>query len=357
MGDQLRYTPDGPRELRDSDYRPDSLTENKPKVIRNASKDLIQANAKFEPVVDPQEHANLQEILDKRAGRQRGKPRAQKPDQNPLGCRTFDMNCGWPMYRVPSNGSFRYKCGLYQQSHAQQCNHNHVDGPTAAKFVLSCIKQRLLSPRLLGKVEVKLREMARSKSNDSLNQHEIQQKHSQLAEVKEELQQVEKNLARAKTDRQYEVISQEFDRLSAQEESLQREIFKLEQIDQPMDIDQDIRKVLETIEKLTGLAHKVESFPEAKLLFDLVNARLFLKFEARQVERRVLNKIVGGKVTFGDTPPPIKLYEGATTRRKVKGTTNPVKEMPNRSAFSSKTSVSSAEEVNSLRNVNRGDRI
>ena len=49
MGDQLRCTPDGPRELRDSDFRMDE----KAKVIRNPREDRITAAAKFEALVNP----------------------------------------------------------------------------------------------------------------------------------------------------------------------------------------------------------------------------------------------------------------------------------------------------------------
>ncbi len=82
------------------------------------------------------------------------------PLRNPLGGRVFDMNCGWPMYRVPDADSFRYKCGLYQQSHGQQCDHNHVDGPMATSFILGCIRQRLVSLNLVTKLKARLQQLA-----------------------------------------------------------------------------------------------------------------------------------------------------------------------------------------------------
>ncbi len=97
MGDQVRLTPEGPRDLNESDFYPGT---KKRKVIRNPESSHITAPAKFEPLVDPDEHPKLVNILDKRAGTQRGKPRARNPNKNPLGCRLFDMACGSPMYRV-----------------------------------------------------------------------------------------------------------------------------------------------------------------------------------------------------------------------------------------------------------------
>ena len=104
MGDQLRCTPDGPRELEDADFRPDN---DKPRVIRNPDEHRITAPAAFEAPVDPERHQRLLSKLDERAGTQRGKPRSRDPDKNPLGGRAFDMNCGWPLYRQPYNRSFR----------------------------------------------------------------------------------------------------------------------------------------------------------------------------------------------------------------------------------------------------------
>ena len=90
--------------------------------------------------------------LDERSGTQRGKPRSQDPRRNPLGGRLFDLACGWPMYRQPYGQTFRYLCGLYQQSHGAKCKHNHVDGLTATRFLVGCVRQRVLSPALRGKM-------------------------------------------------------------------------------------------------------------------------------------------------------------------------------------------------------------
>jgi len=145
IGDKLRFTPAGPRNLAQRDFRRDG----QPKVIRNSQSQMISAPAWFEPLVDAERHRRLLARLDARAGTQRGKPRARDPNRNPLGGRVFDMNCGWPMYRIPYGKTFRYGCGCYQQSHGAACDHNCVDGPTASRFLLGCLRQRLLWPKLL----------------------------------------------------------------------------------------------------------------------------------------------------------------------------------------------------------------
>lgn len=135
MGDELRLGQNGPRELTDDDYHIDRNTqEARPKVIRNPKTQRITAPAQFAPLVDAQRHERLMATLDQRGGTQRGKPRSHDPTRNPLGARIFDMACGWPLYRQPYSGSFRYVCGLYQQSHGANCEHNTVDGPTAMRL-------------------------------------------------------------------------------------------------------------------------------------------------------------------------------------------------------------------------------
>ena len=56
MGDTLRFTPDGPRELIESDYRPDN---GGPKVIVNDTANQIQVSATFSPLVDEDRHRTL----------------------------------------------------------------------------------------------------------------------------------------------------------------------------------------------------------------------------------------------------------------------------------------------------------
>ena len=94
MGDLLRFTPEGPRTLKEADYRWDE----QPKVIRNAPEMHVVAQAHFEPKVTMEDHEKLTAILDARAGTQHGKPRSRDPHQNPLGGRIFDMDCTWLMY-------------------------------------------------------------------------------------------------------------------------------------------------------------------------------------------------------------------------------------------------------------------
>ncbi len=357
MGDQLRWTPEGPRELTDADFR---IENDKPKVIRNPVEQRIVAPTIFSAPVDPERHRRLLAKLDQRGGTQRGKPRSRDPNKNPLGGRLFDITCGWPMYRIPYGDGFRYRCGLYHQSGGDRCNHNHVDGLTAARFLLSCVRQRVLLPGRLEKLEQRIRQLAAADQCDNRRAQEILCKRAALCEAEAELQQVAENLARAKTDEQYRAISTVFDQLSEQIKSLRTQISAAEgEIDTANGADSAITVAMAIIDQLTGLANKADELGAARHLFDLLNARLFLGFHQVKVKRRTLNKLCGGTLTFGNAPPPIEVYKGRTSRQKIKGPAATEVAGPGKGNSPSppECCIGSGLEDKSLRNVSRGDTI
>src|SRR5207249_334153 len=155
-----------------------------PKVIANPQSVRIEAAATFEPLVDAARHRQLLAKLEERSGTQRGKPRSHNPSTNPLGSRVFDMVCGWPMYRQPYNQRFRYLCGLYQQSHGAECKHNCIDGLLATRFLLSCLRQRILAPSLRAKLVQKLRAIAERELSSQSAEESFARTRAALAEVR-----------------------------------------------------------------------------------------------------------------------------------------------------------------------------
>ena len=117
------------------------------------------------------------------------------------------------MYRTTYGKSFRYGCGYYQQSHGAECNHNYVNGPTATRFMLGCLRQRMLSPTLLPKLERRLRELAARDEDTHAADRAVAHRRAELAQVQAELKTVSGNLALAKTPAQFEAISAKFDEL------------------------------------------------------------------------------------------------------------------------------------------------
>jgi hypothetical protein len=351
MGDQLRFSLEGPRGLSDPDLRGDG----KPKVVVNLESDHIVAKSNFEPVVDPIQHQRLLHELERRSGSQRGKPRSRTPGQNPLGCRVFDMGCGWPMYRQPFQKSFRYLCGLYQQSHGAKCRHNHVDGMSATQFMLGCIRQRLLTPAYRGKLEKRLRELAERDRNQVSLAQSISSKRAALLEMTQKRQRVAENLALAETESQHRAIATIFDEVAQKVESLELELRQAEQsVVDTTDLGAAISVALEKFDRLADLAADADNLEAIGELFQHLNARLFLQFEESQPKKRTLNKVAGGVVTFGASPPPVGLYEGPTGRRAFRGIAETTGCMSGITNVPARLCGTDREGM-SLGNVNRGD--
>jgi DNA invertase Pin-like site-specific DNA recombinase len=355
MGDQVRFSPDGPRNLEENDLRADG----KPKVVRNSDSSLIKSPVavRFDPVIDPEKQAKVIALLDQRGQTQRGKPRSRNPAQNPLGCRVFDINCTWPMYRQPYADTFRYTCGLYQQSHGADCAHNHIDGPTAVRFLLGCLRQRILTPQLFAKLKRRLLELARQELKSDKPVQQIEAKQEALAQVGAKLDLAGRNLALAETPQQFKMVARAIDDLALQRDRLESELAEQRRtINVATDIDADLAAAMELVHDLTKLAADPENYKALGEVFNQVNVRMFLRFSQVQIKKRIVNKVVGGVVTFGSAPPPIVIYSGPTGRREIKGPTSSADVGPSssRTALPPESSHPGRED-SSLGNVRRGD--
>lgn len=338
MGDQTRFTPHGPRGLNDDDVRANGM----PKVTANPPENVIKSPAHFDAVVSIDEHEKLQSVLNSRATTQRGKPRSRDPKRNPLGCRVYDMECSWPMYRVQQGDSYRYKCGLYQQSKGKRCSHNHVDGKTATAFVLSCIRQRVLAPKLMLKVEARIRQIAADdvKRRTGGSVPESRRIQTEITNLELDLKKVTRNLALADSDEKREAISKIFDEMCEQLKTL-RVRFEAARASetQSVNLEAEVDSAIKTVHSLTELATS-DDLSDVGELIRATDARLFLSFEKVKKGKRKLNQLKSGTVVLGNADDPIERYSGPTSPAKVRG-----------------KQTHSGDEVESLRNVSRDDRI
>jgi hypothetical protein len=313
MGDRLRFTPDGPRELKDADYRPDG----RPKVVANPVSARVTAPAQFEPLIDPEAHGRLLRELDARGGTQRGKARSRDPRKNPMGGRVFDMACGWPMYREPYLGSFRYTCGLYQQSHGERCAHNAVAGPQTARFLLNAIRQRVLSPRARDGLRERLLRLAAAEAGSGPSRAGSAARRARLAELERQLDLAATNMTLAEDDAQRRAMRGVFDRLSRERDGLRAEFEAAEAVGPARDPEAEAEAALAQLDGLGELADDPENLEAIGELFRGLGTRLFLRFHEVPWGKRKVNRVSGGVVTFGDAPPPITLYAGRTSRPEV----------------------------------------
>ena len=185
---------------------------------------------------------------------------------------------------------------------------------------------------------------------------------AELAQVQSELSTVSGNMARAKTDAQYEAISTVFEELKSRQPSLKAMIAAEEsKVCRQVDAEREVAAALNLVCRLAELVADAERLDLAAQAFNLTNARLFLRFQRVLVKKRVLNKVCGGVVTFGAAPPPVELYRGPTGRRALKHSVSApiVAAEPDRLCLPlpPETTIGSGLEGNSLRNVNRGERI
>jgi hypothetical protein len=359
MGDQLRHSPSGPRELTEADFREGKT----PKVIQNPKETWTTGKAHFDPAFSSEQQATLEKELDARAGTQKGKPRSRTPELNPLGVRVFDMDCTWPMYRAPYNNTFRYVCGLYSQSHGGACAHNHIDGPLAVRFVLSVLKEQVLSPDRLTKLRQRVETLAADELGGNSQAALIASKKAALLQLQRQLETAQRNLAFAETENQRRRIALVVDEADAQEQRLQAEIIEREAREtSTKDIKGEVDAAMKGLEQLPALADAAGDFAAARKLFDAVNARLFLKFADKKWGKRTLRKPVSGVLTLGLQPPPIQIYAGPTARgtlKSAKTETAALWAAVSDGSLPSQGLVSQdpPQGGDSLGNLNRGDRI
>lgn len=358
MGDQLRFSLDGPRELNGSDFR----DSNVPKVVQNPEHAVHRHDAKFEPCISADVQKELLDICNARAGTQRGKPRSHDPNKNPLGGRGFDFDCGWLMYRTAVPGGFKYKCGLYSQSHAAECNHNSVDGPTATQFALDVMKRRLLLKGLRPKLIARLQELATAVTIPKIGSPQLSSLQTELKQVQTEVQTMKRNLALAANEQVLADISEVLEERRKQEQTVLAQIRALEVESRPVvDPDEEVRAALSVLDRIEELASDAQNYASVGAAFQAVNLRVVFKFEKRARKKRLLDVVRYAYVVFGDEPLPITPYDGPTDKGSLKELR--LKRIAALSAASPggdcprPDGTSSGMGGNSLGNVSRGDRI
>jgi len=232
--------------------------------------------------------------------------------------------------------------------------------------MLSCLRQRLLSRTLLPKMESRFRALAAKAQDNQEADRAIAELRAELTGVQAELKTVASNLARAKTDAQYDAISTTFEELTSRAASLSEKIAEQEsRANHPGDVEKEVATALNLVHRLADLVAHTQPLPDPACLdlagqaLRLTNARLFLRFRPVQVKERVLNKVFCGVVTFGTEPPPIEIYCGPTGRRALD--CNASTALPATKAGGPclptppEHTIGSGSEDKSLRNVNRGD--
>jgi hypothetical protein len=309
-GDQLRMTPTGPRPLTSSDR----TEKGRPKAINVAPEATIHTPAKFEAIITTEYRDRVVKILDERGKHLKGKPRTRGDRPNPLGGRIYDLNCGWPLFRHERRGRWNYQCGLYQNSQAKVCSHNLVPGEMATRFVLNSLRQRILKPTAMAKLKARLLELAKAEAGDDSASRTRKADESRLAALGRQLETVARNMALAESPERREATAKVFDEIRVQSDSLKTKLAREVQPSDGVRPEQEVEMALAGLDRLTDLAASPQDHAAIGELFRSVDVRLYLRFASVKQRVREVQKVAGGVLTFGSTPPPMPLYEGPTDR-------------------------------------------
>ncbi len=357
MGKHRRMTPEGPRPLEEEEF----VTDSKTKVITNPSSSVVSAMGAggIKPILSAEDAEQLEQILDQRAGTQRGKPRSHDPSRNPLGGRIYDLNFTWPMYRVPYQKTFRYTCGFYQQTHGQQCSHNHVDGPTATRLALADIRQRLITPSVRQQVETRLRAALSERRDPKRFDTDQARLQSELKQVEAQRAKATRNLALADTAELFQDLKPIVEEFASRESRLRQEIAELAAQTAVTDPGRDVvEEAFRFADELPRLADDPENFGKVADLFRTINLQMFVHFHAVQKAKRIEHKQSGGVLTWGDMPSPIEKYSGPTSRRALQASVSVERKSPEGESPSGLNSdPDSGRKAESLGNGSRDDRI
>lgn len=331
-GDQLRLTKGGPRALGAGDYTPGG----KLKTVTNPADQIIRTPARSEPVTTPEAFARVREVVASRGRHLKGKARTRGPAPNPLGGRIYDLNCGWLMYRYARRQKWCYGCGLYQNSEARCCRHNVVPGETATRFVLACLRQRVLNPVTLAKLKARLTELAAADRGEDPGQRQVDADRAELAALGRKVQKAAENLALSETPEERAAVAGVFRELKAQEDRIAQRVAAHRPAPSRAEPQRQVELALGVLDRLAeSLAAGTADWSVVGRAFSQTNARLYLRFREVEKGRQKINVPAGGVVTFGSTPPPEPLYAGPTDRpiiRKMLAAGEPVTATPGRVA-------------------------
>jgi DNA invertase Pin-like site-specific DNA recombinase len=304
MGDQSRMTPNGPRQLTEDDFD----EYGRPRVIQNDPENVITADAGFDPIVDIEELNRALRAHAKRAEHQTDAPRHLKGKDNPLSRKIFCMNCGEPMYRGQKKNTYRYRCSRYENTHAKECNHNHVDGPTATQFALNSIGQLIHMQGLEQELRGHMKELARQEMNSNAS-GPATQLNNRLQQLNDHRQQIATKLPWAIVEESFTILETELVEISNQIADVTDELSMLN-VAQPriQNIDYEVDKALAGLSNLESRIRGTDARDDVVDIFNTLKLRMYIGFEQVPHDERSRCQVSRGVITIGDVPPPIEIY-------------------------------------------------
>jgi hypothetical protein len=261
------------------------------------------------------------------------------------------------MYRYTKRKRWYYGCGLHQNSEARCCRHNMVQGKRATRFVLACLKQRVLNPSTLAKLKARLHELATAEQGEDPAWRHLESDRAELAAIRRKIERVGENMALAESREVRDATASVFRKLKGQESALEQHIAARRPVTPQVEPQRQVAAALGTLDRLSeSLAAGTADWSAVGSAFTQTNAKLYLRFAEVEKGRKRFNVPAGGVVTFGSSPPPGPLHTGPTDRpiiRKMLAAAEPVTATPEHVAAGNSDA---GQDVIGSANVQRGTR-
>jgi DNA invertase Pin-like site-specific DNA recombinase len=310
-GAHRRLGANGPRLLDDADRTP----SDKPKVVLNDPSLIVSAATGSAARFDVERWEAIQEQQLARGRAQRGVPRAKDPARYPLSCRLVDLTdgCGAILYGRLHGQRPLYVCGRYARTEGAECHNNAVDGEAVLRFTLNTLRQLLERQGNRDQLRQALLERARQAQPDRLPSpaeagvHVLEERCEQL---RSEWAVVQRRMAREKDDARYEAMAAEFDRIRQELASAEKELQgkpSHQTRTAAWTPEEEVDKALAVLDDVERITADGSARADVNPLLRRLGVRLGLTFgSAVKGKKRVVRRLLGGLMTFGDAELPVK---------------------------------------------------
>ncbi len=308
-----RLGADGPRLLDDS---ADLTAGDRPRVVFNDPSLRIACQVS-ETTADVGKWHAVQHETETRGRQQRGVPRAKDLARYPLSCRLVDLTdgCGAFLYGRQNQGRLVYTCGRYMRTASSECHSNQVDGDAMLRFTLGTLRQLVDRHGSRERLRHKLLERALRESQGlATDAHtaELARLRGRQAELAEQRTAIEYRLARERDDDLYAALGRQYRATVGEATALGDTIRRLEAERKnlpartPQEMADAALAVLDDVERVApNAAARVEVYQ----LLRRLGIRIGLTFgSVVKGKKRVVQRLLGGRMVFGDAPLPVPPY-------------------------------------------------
>jgi hypothetical protein len=310
-----RLGEEGPRLLGEADRS----HGGDPKTIFNELS-LQVAKEVAAPQFDPGRWQAIQRQMDERGRVQRGIARAKDPARYPLACRLVDLSdgCGAILYGRTNQGRAVYTCGRYMRTAASECSSNTVDGEAMLRFTLGTLRQLVdlhgSHERLRAKLLERARRDAGGRPADPRDAKlaRLRERHGELGAHRAT---IEYRMARERDDNLHAALARQYREAQADSAGIDESISRLESerasvsSQAPEELADAALALLDDVARVTAdQASRAQINP----LLQRLGLRIGLTFgDAVKGKKRVVRRLVGGRMVFGNTPLPVPLFGGS----------------------------------------------